>query len=104
VPYGGEVTDRSVTAQQYGQFLIDVFEEWVRHNIAEVYVQMFDVALANWYMVHLLRQNRAPSEVMRLYATRDQEWQALLAKTGRNNPCPCGSGKKFKHCHGRDQS
>ena len=21
--------------------------------------------------------------------------------TGRNNPCPCGSGKKFKHCHGR---
>ncbi|MCK5147911.1 SEC-C domain-containing protein, partial [bacterium] len=23
------------------------------------------------------------------------------AKVGRNNPCPCGSGKKFKHCHGR---
>jgi preprotein translocase subunit SecA len=22
-------------------------------------------------------------------------------KTGRNDPCPCGSGKKFKHCHGR---
>ncbi len=22
-------------------------------------------------------------------------------KTGRNEPCPCGSGKKFKHCHGR---
>ena len=21
-------------------------------------------------------------------------------KTGRNDPCPCGSGKKFKHCHG----
>jgi preprotein translocase subunit SecA len=20
--------------------------------------------------------------------------------TGRNQPCPCGSGKKFKHCHG----
>ena len=20
---------------------------------------------------------------------------------GRNDPCPCGSGKKFKHCHGR---
>ncbi|HVX17316.1 MAG TPA: preprotein translocase subunit SecA [Acidimicrobiales bacterium] len=24
------------------------------------------------------------------------EWD----KTGRNDPCPCGSGKKFKHCHG----
>jgi len=22
-------------------------------------------------------------------------------KTGRNEPCPCGSGKKYKHCHGR---
>jgi uncharacterized protein YecA (UPF0149 family) len=21
--------------------------------------------------------------------------------TGRNDPCPCGSGKKFKRCHGR---
>jgi preprotein translocase subunit SecA len=25
------------------------------------------------------------------------EWD----KTGRNEPCPCGSGKKFKQCHGR---
>ncbi|MDR0233199.1 MAG: SEC-C domain-containing protein, partial [Zoogloeaceae bacterium] len=22
-------------------------------------------------------------------------------KPGRNEPCPCGSGKKYKHCHGR---
>ena len=25
----------------------------------------------------------------------------LGAKVGRNEPCPCGSGKKFKHCHGK---
>ncbi|GAA5114805.1 preprotein translocase subunit SecA [Orbus sasakiae] len=25
------------------------------------------------------------------------------AKVGRNDPCPCGSGKKFKHCHGAVQ-
>jgi len=24
-----------------------------------------------------------------------------LAKIGRNQPCPCGGGKKFKHCHGK---
>ncbi len=24
-------------------------------------------------------------------------------KIGRNDPCPCGSGKKYKHCHGRDR-
>jgi uncharacterized protein YecA (UPF0149 family) len=23
------------------------------------------------------------------------------AKVGRNDPCPCGSGKKFKKCHGK---
>lgn len=23
-------------------------------------------------------------------------------KVGRNEPCPCGSGKKYKHCHGKN--
>ncbi|MFN9708700.1 MAG: SEC-C metal-binding domain-containing protein, partial [Burkholderiales bacterium] len=23
-----------------------------------------------------------------------------VPKVGRNDPCPCGSGKKYKHCHG----
>jgi len=45
----GLVTDRSVTAEQYGNFLVGVFEEWVRRDVGAVYVQMFDVALANWY-------------------------------------------------------
>jgi preprotein translocase subunit SecA len=26
---------------------------------------------------------------------------AQVPKVGRNEPCPCGSGKKYKHCHGR---
>jgi len=26
---------------------------------------------------------------------------AAWGKVGRNKTCPCGSGKKFKHCHGR---
>src|SRR5207247_10432753 len=46
---GRFVTGRSISAEQYGRFLIDVFEEWVRRDVGEVYVQMFDVALANWY-------------------------------------------------------
>ena len=24
-----------------------------------------------------------------------------MAKAGRNDPCPCGSGKKYKQCHGK---
>ena len=26
----------------------------------------------------------------------------IAQKIGRNDPCPCGSGKKYKHCHGKD--
>ncbi len=33
-------------------------------------------------------------------ATR-KEQQQRFAHIGRNEPCPCGSGKKFKQCHGR---
>ena len=36
-------------------------------------------------------------------AAPQQTWQAKPApsgKVGRNDPCPCGSGKKYKHCHG----
>ncbi len=46
---GTAVTGRSISGAQYGRFLIDVFEEWVRRDVGEVYVQMFDVALANWF-------------------------------------------------------
>ena len=30
-----------------------------------------------------------------------QPVQNLAPKAGRNDPCPCGSGKKYKHCHGK---
>jgi len=45
----GEVSSGSVLPAQYGRFLNGVFDEWVRHDVAHVYVQHFDTALANWY-------------------------------------------------------
>lgn len=44
---GPLVTDRSVTGAQYGAFLVAVFDEWLAHDIGEVFVQLFDVTLAN---------------------------------------------------------
>ena len=49
VQQGTWVTDRSGGADAYGRFLIDVFDEWVKRDVGEVYVQMFDTALANWH-------------------------------------------------------
>jgi uncharacterized protein len=44
-------------------------------------------------MAQLLKQGLAPSEVMESIA-------ALDAKRGPYKPCPCGSGKNFRFCHG----
>jgi len=38
---------------------------------------------------------QAPQQEQRVQPVRVDQ------KTGRNQPCPCGSGKKYKHCHGR---
>jgi preprotein translocase subunit SecA len=34
-------------------------------------------------------------------ADRDPNKPSSWGKVGRNEPCPCGSGKKYKHCHGQ---
>jgi uncharacterized protein len=51
---GGLVTERSVNAEQFGRFLIAIFEEWVRRDVGKVFVQTFDVALGNWLGRHSL--------------------------------------------------
>ena len=215
---GAFVTSRSLTAEQYGRFLCGVFDEWVRHDVGRVYVQMFDVALANWFgappglcihsrtcgaalalehtgdlyscdhfvepahrlgniredhlielvasdkqrqfgndkaetlpaycrncdvrfachggcpkdrfidtpdgepglnylcagykqffhhiteamefMVDELRMKRPPANIMQFMRENDFIAQRLYTGVGRNEPCPCGSGRKFKQCHG----
>src|SRR3990172_7329163 len=49
---GGLVTERTVQPEQYGRFLIAIFDEWVRRDVGQVYVQMFDAALASWLGLH----------------------------------------------------
>ncbi len=209
---GNTVTDRSVTARQWGRFLTTVFDEWVARDVGRIFVQHFDTALAAWagepsavcvfaptcgtalalehngdlyscdhfvephyrlgnilktplidlvasdaqrhfglnkleglpkycrecpvrfachgecpknrfittptgepglnylcagyraffqhvdqpmrLMASLLRQGRAPAEVMA------QRRQTTPRHVGRNDPCPCGNGRKYKRCHG----
>jgi uncharacterized protein len=42
---GNLVTERSIRAEQYGTFLVSVFDEWVRRDVGRVFVQIFDVTL-----------------------------------------------------------
>ena len=216
---GERITARSVSGRQYGNFLIAIFEEWVRRDVGRIFVQIFDVALAAWvgqrpglcifeetcgtalaleyngdlyacdhfvepgfklgnvqanplaemvgsdqqrafglnkrdtlprycrecevrfvcnggcpknrvlrtpngepglnylcagykaFFTHVdrpmqimaaeLRAGRPPANVMLHLAHEEAELQRRFAHARRNEPCPCGSGLKFKHCHGR---
>lgn len=213
---GTAVTERSVRPQQYGRFLSEIFDEWVRRDVGEMFVQIFDGVLAAWVrgystlcffrpscgesaalehngdlyscdhfvepdyflgniaktplvelmasekqrafsaaksatlprycreceylfachgecpknrvlttpdgepglnwlceglkvffkhterrmkiMADLLRRGRIAPEVMAILETEEKE---KVAAAGRNDPCPCGSGLKFKKCCGR---
>jgi preprotein translocase subunit SecA len=44
----------------------------------------------------------APDESGQAVTTADEQtFASAQAPVGRNEPCPCGSGKKYKHCHGK---
>lgn len=43
-----KVTEWSVGSVAYGDFLIAIFDEWVRHDVGTIFVQMFDIALGQW--------------------------------------------------------
>jgi uncharacterized protein len=51
---GDLVTERSVGGEQYGRFLVDIFEEWVRRDVGRIFVQLFDVTLEAYFGRHLL--------------------------------------------------
>lgn len=216
---GTALTDRSVSPEQYGRFLISIFDEWVKRDVGQVFVQTFDGVLASYVrgrstlcvfsptcgegaalehtgdlyscdhfvepkhllgniletplgelmgsgkqrkfgrdkqdtlpqycrdcrwlfachgecpknrvsqtpdgepglnhlcaglkaffehterpmqmMAQLLRSGRTAPDIVPILAAEDKQLEAAFAKAGRNDPCPCGSGRKFKRCHGR---
>ncbi|MGH7793261.1 MAG: SEC-C metal-binding domain-containing protein [Thermodesulfobacteriota bacterium] len=52
-------------------------------------------------MAELLRRGRYADEVMNILAEEEKtKLASVYSKTERNDPCPCGSGRKFKKCHG----
>jgi uncharacterized protein len=51
------------------------------------------------FMANELRQGRAPANIMKY--TASDIMSRVVFKPGRNDPCPCGSGLKYKKCHGK---
>ena len=44
----GSVAPFSVRPEQWGSFLCDLFDDWVREDVGTMFVQLFDATLANW--------------------------------------------------------
>ena len=40
--------DTSVTPEQWGRFICGVYDEWVKADVGQIFVQLFDATLANW--------------------------------------------------------
>jgi uncharacterized protein len=52
-------------------------------------------------MASLFNQGRAPADLMSILAGEPETLKNVFLDVGRNDPCPCGSGLKFKRCHGK---
>jgi preprotein translocase SecA subunit len=94
--------------QEYQKEGFDMFEE-MAHRIQEDVVQkLFTVEIAREHAAQDLevRQPRPQRMVLShggegIDAGRTAPVRREGEKVGRNDPCPCGSGKKYKRCHGK---
>ena len=214
-----KVSEESVLPEQYGKFLSSIFDEWVKHDVGIIFVQIFDAALASWVnypqsvclfaptcgtasiiehngdiyscdhfvdldhllgnimetpleelmlsdkqyqfgqakkdelplqciqcnlkfacqgacpkhrfckdvngksglnylcpsykeffshidwpmriMAYLFNHGRAPADIMPIMNGKNDDLKEIFSDINRNDPCPCGSGIKFKKCHGK---
>ena len=62
---------------------------------------MADAAIAGGEKAASMPDRRAPLQTRKGSDTIDPKQPATWGKVSRNAPCPCGSGKKYKHCHGK---
>jgi len=94
--------------QEYQKEGFEMFEEMI-HRIQEDVVQkLFTVELARERVAQELdvQQPRPQRMVLshggeNVEAPRSGPAKREGEKVGRNDPCPCGSGKKYKRCHGK---
>ncbi|MEO8627044.1 MAG: preprotein translocase subunit SecA [Betaproteobacteria bacterium] len=86
-----EVTRILMTVQIRSEQDVEAVEEPVELNNVRYQHADYDTALAE--------EPEGDSEVATL--AKAQPFVRTGGKVGRNDPCPCGSGKKFKQCHGR---
>ena len=85
---------RHIIARKVINVKIERYEEKPRHRAASVASHQESAQFAAHRNVAQGRAPQQPDNGKQVQVVRS------APKVGRNDPCPCGSGKKYKHCHG----
>jgi len=94
--------------QEYQKEGYDMFEEMIHRKEEDVIQKLFTVELARENVAPQVElQQPRPQRMVLSHGTEPIAARPITAakrdgdKVGRNDPCPCGSGKKYKRCHGK---
>ncbi|MEM7291519.1 MAG: SEC-C metal-binding domain-containing protein, partial [Pseudomonadota bacterium] len=93
--------------QEYKSESFELFEALLANLRQAVTAQMMRVEIVNQADIppeelpEMHEQHQSLTASGELIPETDEATIASWGKVGRNAPCPCGSGLKFKHCHGR---
>jgi preprotein translocase subunit SecA len=97
---------QSVGLRAYGQNNPLVEYQTEGYNMFENMVGAIEYEVTRLFMKAEIRQNVQREQVAQGEAQGVEEAPAKqepsFKNVGRNDPCPCGSGKKFKNCHGKN--
>ncbi len=92
-----ESLSQSVGLRDYGQHdpLVEYRKE-AHHLFKNFWVSYNAMVFGNIFKLAATSQNQS-----RMPSTTSAPKDPKFANVGRNDPCPCGSGKKYKKCHGK---
>ncbi|MEE9284531.1 MAG: preprotein translocase subunit SecA [Dehalococcoidia bacterium] len=93
--------DPLVAYKSEGHTMFGELNERIRHDIVRT-IYRVAVRQEGEARPQPVRQALAPSKEQKQMAAAvgNRELVSVATKVGRNEPCPCGSGKKYKRCHG----
>jgi uncharacterized protein len=84
------------------RFCNDTYGEPKLNYLCSSYKEFFEhIKLPMEIMASLFNQGRAPAEIMSILNGDQETLRNIFPNLGRNDLCPCGSGLKFKKCHGK---
>jgi preprotein translocase subunit SecA len=86
--------------QEYKREAYQLFMDLITRIRQEVVEKIFWVQIAREEDVHELEQQQRKQRLVFNLSEDVPQQPAKSNKVGRNDPCPCGSGKKYKKCCG----